>query len=256
MQLIIQENRMPVSYPERSEGRAAFRRVIEMLSQATPVTAALSHLYGYTHPSQFERDLERFQREVAATVNDHGERLTKIEAHLAPRATLSTLALDLAFYVLRTNTTGRGDPIVFGDLQGAFPDIEKMLLEEAVAELAHCGYATTNAAIGYPILNVRPTIGMFLAFDLAVTRRDTRADGVEIARLWLSEEVIRSIFQLSERLGWEPRRLNPALCALRPVFPDGRWSREIHPTLATTSVLITPDERFKLRQIVESGRVD
>ena len=40
-----------------------------MLAQGTPVTAALAHLYGYTHPTQFERDLEQFLREIATAVN-------------------------------------------------------------------------------------------------------------------------------------------------------------------------------------------
>lgn len=51
---------MPIQYPVRSEGRTAFRRLLEAASQATPITAALAHLYGYTHPSQFEHDLEEF----------------------------------------------------------------------------------------------------------------------------------------------------------------------------------------------------
>lgn len=247
---------MSLAYPERDERRAAFRRILEALSQATPVTAALAHLYGYTHPSQFEQDLERFQRELAVTVNDHDERLVKLEAILAPRATLGALALDVAFHVLRTNDTGRGSPIGLNALQEAFPGVEKTLLEEAVAELSHRGYIGSSAAIGHPLVKFRPTSALFLAFDLALTQRDTRADAVKIAQLWLDEDAMRSVFQLSARLGWEPRRLNPPLCALRPVFPEGRWSRESHPTLATTSVLVTPDERFKLRRIVESGRVD
>lgn len=247
---------MPIAYPERNEGRAAFRRVLEALSQATPVTAALAHLYGYTHPSQFEQDIEKFQRELATTVNDHGDRLVRLETLMAPRAVLNELALEVAFHTLRTNETGRGDPVVFDTLQAAFISVEKALLEEAVAELAHHGYVTTSSAMGHPIRAYRPTTNLFLAFDLAATGHDTRADATEIARIWLAEDEMRNVHRLKERLGWSVRRLNPALCALRPVFPEGRWSREVQPTLATTSVLIMPDERFKLRQIVTSGRVD
>lgn len=247
---------MPINYPERDEGCTAFRRILEALSQATSVTAALAHLYGYTHPTQFEQDLEQFQREIAVTVNDHEERLVRLEAVFATRATLSALALDEAFHILRVNGTGLGDPITFEALCEALPNVGKALLEEATAELGHQNYATTSAAMGHPVLSVRPTTSMFLAFDLAATGRDTRADALEIARLWLEEESARNIFRLSEQLGWEPRRLNPALNTLRAVFPDGRWSREIHPMLATTSILVTPDERFMLRRILESGRVD
>jgi hypothetical protein len=247
---------VPIAYPDRSEPRAAFRRVVEMLAQATPVTAALAHLYGYTHPTLFERDIEQFLRDIAETVNDQQERLTRLEAVLAPRAAIGALAVDVAFFILRTNSSGRSDPIAFEALCDAFPDAKRELLEEAGAELASLGYATTSAAMGHPIRLARPTNEMFLAFDLVATGRDTRSDALAIVRLWLENEVARNIFLLSEQLDWEPRRLNPALCALRHVFPDGRWSREIHPTLETTSVLITPDERFRLRRISESGRVD
>lgn len=247
---------MPIAYPERNERRAAFRRILEALSQATPVTAALAHLYGYTHPTQFEQDLERFQRELAETVNDNAERLVRLEALMAPRAVINELALDVAFYTLRTDDTGRGHPVIFGALEAAFPSAPKALLEEAVAELAHHGYVTTTATMGHPIRSYRPTRDLFLAFDLAATGNDTRADAVEIAQVWLEEEEMRNVHRLKDRLGWPVRRLNPALWALRPVFPEGRWSREVHPTLATTSVLILPDERFKLRQMVTSGRVD
>ena len=247
---------MPIAYPERNESRLAFRRVLEALAQATPVTAALAHLYGYTHPSLCEQDLERLQREIAETVNDHDERLIRLEARMAPRAVLNELALDIAFHTLRTNDTGREAPVIFDALEAAFPSTQKALLEEAIAELAHNGYVTTSAAMGHPIHLYRPTRDLFLAFDMATTGNNTRADAIEIAQIWLVEDETWNIHRLEERLGWPVRRLNPALWALKPVFPEGRWSREIHPTLATTAVLISPEERFKLRQMVTTGRVD
>lgn len=245
-----------ISYPEINERLAAARRVIECLAQATPVTAALAHLYGYTHPAQFEQDLERFHREVAATVNDHGERLERLERLLKPRTVLSELALEVAFHLLRGNATGRESPVDYAALQAAFAGSETKLLEEAAAELVLQRYATALGALGHPIVQVRPTRELFLAFDLAATGRDTRADALEVARTWLEVDETANVFRLSERLRWEPRRLNPALLALRPVFPNGRWSREIDATFETTSVLILPEERFKLRRIASAGRVD
>ena len=83
--------KMPIEYPVRHEGRAAFRRILESLAQFEPVAGALAHLYGYTHPSEFERDLERFHREIAESVNSHEERLTSLEGALAPRAAAGAL---------------------------------------------------------------------------------------------------------------------------------------------------------------------
>ena len=247
---------MAIEYPKRNEGRAAFRRIVEMLAQGTPVTAALAHLYGYTHPTQFERDLEQFLRDIATAVNAHAERVAALEAKLQPRSVVSSLALDVAFHILQANQSGRCDPLPFDALCGALAGAEKGTVEEAAAELSSQGYAKISSAIGNPIRAVSPTNSMFLAFDLAATGHDTRADALIVARLWLEDEATRSVYRLSKQLDWGPRRLNPALLVLRPVFADGRWSQEIHPSLAITAVLVTAEERFKLRRIVESGRVD
>lgn len=247
---------MAISYPERSEGRAAFRRLLEAASQATPVTAALAHLYGYTHPSQFEQDIEKFHRQVADSVNEHEDRIARVEAALAPRARINPLALDVAFYLLRANTTGRRDLVLFSDLQAVFRDMSKGLLEEAVAELKHLGYVETTSVLSQPIRTVQATNAMFLAFDLVATGNDTRADAVQIAGLWLENDRLANVYELEKELGWGPRRLNPALGALLPIFPQGRQSGALHPRLEVVSVLVTPDERFQLRQIVSTGHVD
>jgi hypothetical protein len=112
--------------------------------------------------------------------------------------------------------------------------------------------ATTNQ----PIVCVTPETALYLAFDRAATGRDTSADALEIAELWIKDDTLHIVPQLSDRLGWEPRRLNPALCALRYVFRESGWSQLLDPTFVTLRVLISPSVRFQLRQIVERGRID
>jgi hypothetical protein len=252
----VAEMLMPIDYPVRDERRAVFRRLFEAAAQSNTVTAALAHLYGYTHPSQFEKDIEQFQRNIAETVNEHEQRLARLETILAPSIVIGSLAVDVAFHILRANNSGRGDSVMFDALCEAFPQSRSDLLEDAAAELKQYGYATTTPGMGHGILMMRPTSAMFLAFDLAATGHDTRTDTLAIAQRWLEDDATHNVFKLSEQLGWEPRRLNPAVGTLRQVFPPGHWSQEIDLTLATTSVLVTPDERFKLRRILESGRVD
>lgn len=241
---------MAITYPVRSEGRTAFRRVIEAIAQEVPLTGALAHLYGYTHPTLFERDIESFQRQLATSANDHEERITLLEAILAPRAAMSPLALDVAFHILREDDSGCWYAVEFQELWATFPEAQEDELEEAVAELCHLGYAT------YEFVTVRPTVAMYLAFDLVATGRNTRSDAVEIARLWLEDEQFSNVALLEQHLGWELRRLNPALEALHHIFPYGRWSEELQPRFATIGVLITVDERFQLRRIVQSEQVD
>jgi len=255
---------MAIQYPDKSERRAAVRRLAEAAAQICPVTAAFAHLYGYTHPSQFERDLEQFLRDAADAINEHADdlqrhekRITSIEAFLAPKTTVGGLALDIAFHTLQTNTTGRGSPAVpFAGLKESFSGFDPGALEEALAELQFVGCVTLDAALGSMVVQYRPTAGMFLAFDLAATGLDTRADAIEVANAWLLDGGLTSTFSLSESLGWNPRRLNPAVLALDLALPMAVWSQERHPVWAHTQILMTPDVRFALRQIVNTGRVD
>lgn len=247
---------MSIQYPERDEGRTALRRMIEVAAQATTITAALAHLYGYTHPSQFEQDIERFLKGLASAVNDQEDRITRLEVSFSPRLVVSGLALEVAVHMLRINETAHTDLLTFDRLLQGFPGIDKVAIEDAVAELSVRQYVETSAAIGHPIRIISSGPSLFLAFDLAATGRNTRADALKIAKLWSENSEMRSVVKLSEHLGWEPRRLNPALKVLRHVFPDGRWSKSMHPTFTTTSVVVTPEERFKLRSMIENGRVD
>ena len=171
--------------------------------------------------------------------------------------TVSDLALDIAFHVLRTDIIGRpGNFLQFTALRDQFPAVKTRLLEEAVTELEHGGYLTIKATMSQPIACFTPETALYLVFDRAATGRDTSADAVEIAGLWLQDNTMHIIPHLRDRLGWEPRRLNPALCALRYVFPENGWSQLLDPSLVTLRVLIDPSERFQLRRIMESGRID
>jgi hypothetical protein len=185
------------------------------------------------------------------------ERVTRLEGFLAAHMTVTTLALDIAFHVLRTDNIGRsGNLFQFTALQDHFSSVETALLEEAVAELHHGGYLAIFATTNQPIACFTPETALYLAFDLAATGRDTSADAVEIAGLWLQDDTLHIIPQLRDRLGWVPRRLNPALCALRYVFPESGWSQLLDASLVTLRVLIGPAERFQLRRIVEMGRIN
>jgi hypothetical protein len=247
---------MAISYPVRSEGRAAFRRILEMAAQFNSFTGALAHLYGYTHPSEFEQALEAFHKSIAATVNDHDARLDQLETLLAPRARIGELALDVAFHLLRTDETGRGLLVDFTDVRSAFEGVSKEILEEAIAELERLGYVTTTSALSHPIRTIHPADDLYLAFDLAATGNDTRADAIQIAGLWLEHDELRSVRRLEEHLGWPLRRLNPAVGALLRIFPPGRRSGEVQPTYKVMSVLVTQDERFRLRRMTQTGSVD
>ncbi|HVJ33168.1 MAG TPA: hypothetical protein VND94_08630 [Terriglobia bacterium] len=248
-----EDQNLVVSVPQLKAGggKAAIRILLEMAAQLTPLTAAMSVLYGYTHPSQFQQDLEKFHFDVAAKLSEQEAKLKALSEFLTKKSTVGDVAVELAIWMLRENSSGRADPIGFDRVVASFVEIPRGDLEEAAAELKAHSYAS----ISPPMFRIRPTSELFLAFDKAATGHDTEGDAIRIASLWLDNEELRSVFRLSDLLGWPPRRLNPALSALRDVFPDGRWSKEIHPTLETTSVVITADERYRLRKIVKNQRL-
>lgn len=246
---------MALEYPERDE-RAAFRRILEAASQFSPITAALAHLYGYTNPSAFERDMEAFLREMSGAVNDHAERIARLETAFAPHAKISGLAANIALQILAQDKLGRGQDINVDEFLGDLNKGDRERADDAISELKHLGYLEAQSFIGRHNARVSPTLAMYLAFDKAATGYDTRADAIEIAQMLLADPSTSSIPQLAAKTGWSPRRINPAVTALHNVLPDAIWSREINPAYAETYLHVTADERHLLQRLVSSGRVD
>ena len=73
--------------------------------------------------------------------------------------TVSDLALDIAFHVLRTDIIGR--PGNFLRSQPCVPAVKTRLLEEAVTELEHGGYLTIKATMSQPIACFTPESALF-----------------------------------------------------------------------------------------------
>ena len=55
--------------PDRDKQAEARRAMAEALAQMVPVTAALSHLYKTTHPSQYDLDREVFYQTLCDEIN-------------------------------------------------------------------------------------------------------------------------------------------------------------------------------------------
>jgi hypothetical protein len=246
---------MTIEYPKQDE-HAALRRILEAAAQATPVTAAFAHLFGYAYPGAFEEAKEAYLRDLGSATNDHSERLTRLEQVFAPRAVISPLAALIALQMLTLNRSGRPDAISFDEIVELLPGKDRTQSEEAVSELKHRGYVETVPVLGSRHGRVRPTLAMFLAFDKSATGNDTRLDAIEIAKTWLLDPSTTSVDTLASKVGWEPRRLNPALMALRDYLPNATWSNEIHQVYAETYLALSSDEKFSLKELITSGRVD
>ncbi|MDQ1153059.1 hypothetical protein [Brevundimonas sp. SORGH_AS_0993] len=233
--------------PKENVDRALWRAVAEAATQFTPVTAALARLYQTTHPSQFQKDVERWHEVVSDTANDHEARLQTLEAAHQPKLKLSPDATALALWLAETSAYGLEDPIGFDAVSAAFPEAAKRDLEDAAAELASFGLVKTSAAFGHPVRLVRPLSNLFALFDPLVKGVSPQDDAAILAAKALELDS-GNVPGLMEALGWDARRLNPALMLLMSVIP-GPISQEISRDLATRFFAMTPDTRVALKRL-------
>ena len=233
--------------PKENVDRAIWRAVAEAATQFTPITAALSRLYQTTHPTQFQQDVARWHEVVSDTANDHEARLLALEATYQPKLKLSADATALALWLAETSDYGLEDPVGFDEVIAAFPDAAKRDLEDAAAELASFGLVKTSGALGHPIRLVRPLSPLFALFDPLVKGVSPQNDAATLAAKALELDS-GNVPGLMEALGWDTRRLNPALMLLTSVIP-GPISQEISRDLATRYFAMTPDTRVALKRL-------
>ena len=239
-----------ISTPVQDVDRAVWRAVLESGAQFFPVTAALARIYQTTHPSKFEHELVQWRSTISASANDHEARLQQLEATYRPHLALGVDARALALWLAAQSTTGRENSVDFETLEAAFPALNKRALQDAAAELKLFGLATLDAALGVPVLSVSPTYDLFALIDPVVTGTSPQDDAVQIARQALELDGGR-IPEIAQRLGWAPRRINPALALLLPLVSIR--SNEISPDYITRWFAVGADDRVKFRRLIEGA---
>ncbi|MCC4293512.1 hypothetical protein [Brevundimonas aurantiaca] len=236
-----------IETPKENVDRSLWRAVAEAATQFNPVTAALARIYQTTHPSQFQRDVELWHEEVTEASNDHEGRLEALEARHQPKFQMSADATDLALWLVKTSRYGLEDPVGFDSLLEAFPDKDKRDLEDAAAELNAFELVAISAAFGHPVRIVRPLYTLFALFDPLVTGHSPQTDAATLAAKALEKDS-GSVRDLVADLGWDVRRVNPALMLVRSVLP-GAVSQEIAQDLATKFFAMTPNNRVALKRL-------
>ncbi len=233
--------------PVQDVDRAIWRAVLEAGAQFFPVTAALTRIYQTTHPRQFEQELERWRLTVSASINDQDARLQRLEDTYHPRLALSEESKALALWLASRSITGRQESVEFDVVVAAFPQSSQRTLQDAAAELKHFGLATIAAVIGNPVYSVAPTYDLFALMDPVATNTSPQNDAVEIARQALELDGGR-VPEIARRLGWSPRRMNPALALLLPLMTIK--SDEISSDYVTRWFAVGADERVKFRRLI------
>lgn len=236
--------------PVQDLNRAIWRAALEGAAGFHPVTAALARLYQVTHPSKFEQDVAQWWMTVSTSVNDHEIRLQALETTYQPRLALGEDAQALALWLAGHSTRGDEHSVEFDVIQAAFPALGARALQDAAAELRMFGLATLQAVIGNPVRSVAPTFSLFALMDPIVTQTSPQDDAVEIARQALELDGGR-IPEIAARLGWSPRRVNPALALLLPLVTT--VSNEVSQDYITRWFTVGADERVKFRSLVANA---
>jgi len=237
--------------PVENKRGGSLRRVAECLAQATPLTAGLAHLYAFTHPGDFERQLQTWREEISSETNDLSERLRMIEDILAPRMIISELALDIALLLSETSAKGLDwDAVEFDTILKQFPDAEPRKLQRSCAELEHHNLTQNSAAMGHPVLNLAPRYQLFWMLDPVTQNTAPSDDAKSIVELLLENSRFGSIPTLEEHLGWTKRRLNPALALALQFVDPRRISKSMQPDYVTRSVSLLPEDEMRLERFL------
>ena len=240
--------------PKENIDRALLRAFLEAGTQFFPVAAALSRLYQTTHPTQFQQDLEKWRSDVSDAANRLEMRLDALEEAHHPKLSLSDDADALARYLVGQSENGLESFVESGVLTDALPGWNSRRLQDAAAELKLAGLATTSATFGDPVRLVTPTSMLFVLFDPVVMGTAPLRDAVDLARLILEQDPSQvSSAEFAQRLGWAPRRFNPALSLLLTLVPDGQVRKVVQPTWVTAGFIVSAETRVKLRRLVSSA---
>lgn len=244
-----------IESPKSSKIRSGMRVVTEALAQATPVTAALAHLYSFTHPSEMERAVAAWRDQVSDSLNAHEAILRKLEEEISPRLRVSESALSLMLWLVDISESGMNTPSSFDAVRLDFPETDKTILEEACYELEHFEFASISSALGHPVMLIRPTYELFWEFDPISIDTNPTVDATVIAQLMIDDNSMTSIPRLHKKLGWPRRRLNPAVARLMPFVSDKRTRKVIQNEYPTVGFVLAAEGRFKLKRFIEEMKV-
>jgi hypothetical protein len=130
---------------------------------------------------------------------------------------LSTSAAKIAVELLKRSEAGRhGDPeLEVEELLNA-TDLLEDDIAEGVEELESRGLVETLGALGYSLgyFAIVPTSRLFAEFDSETTEWNPSEDAVRLAADLVNKEGQMYVPKWAEEVGWQARRINPALTYL------------------------------------------
>jgi hypothetical protein len=240
---------MRLTTPIEDKRRAVFRALVESCVGAAPFVGTLTRLYQTTHPSQFARDMEQWQGDITASVNDFAERLARLEAQYDPQLTLSDLAIEVAIWLLGDPDRPPHDPVSLGEITAALPDQRAELVAEAVHELADTDLITITPVVGDGGDRVRAAWPLIWLFQPLANEVSPLKDAARLAEQALTDDYLNAQ-DIHDTLGWPPPRINAALELIATFAPEGHVSRPAHPVFTLYGIHIDAGTRGRLRRFI------
>lgn len=236
---------MSLAPPNENKGRAVLRALVESSASLLPVAGALARLYQTTHPSQFAHDVERWQGDITATVNDLAERLVALEAQYAPQMALSELALEVACWLVGDEARPAHWPVDLAAIIEGLPRRPANLIAEAAHELADAELVTITPGGDF----VRASWMLIWLFQPLANGVSPVRDAADLGRQALTQDRLNAQ-EVHEATGWPVQRVNAAFELVASFAPPGHVSRPAHPVFTAYGIYIDAGTRRRVRTFI------
>lgn len=240
---------MPLTTPIENKRHAVLRAVVEGLVGLTPVGGVLSRLYQTTHPARFAREVEQWQGDITATVNELAERLARLEAEYDPQLALSDLALEVAVWLLADPERAPHHAVSLGDILAGMSAANPDRVTEAVHELADAELLTITPVAGDGGDRVRASWVMIWLLQPLANGVSPLSDAGRLAEQALSEDQLDAQL-VHETRGWPVHRVNAAMELIATFAPPGRVIRPANPAFTLSGIHIDSGTRGRLRRFI------
>lgn len=227
--------------------RAAVRGV---LSTIPVIGSPLSEIANLAMPDPTARDRARWEIEITTHLN----RLAAASGR--PQISRDSLSWQLALFANERDLDANGDVAIDESAVCVrFPDISASCLDDALSDLSNADWISC-----WPDANSRTGVGGFhtkallFAYTDPVIRRTSPVDDAKLAACFVmtqeSEEAV-SAEMIEENMGWDARRLYPALAFLaEQVLPEGSVETYYNPRYPFIWLYLNGNSRRSLRQFI------
>lgn len=243
---------MPIAAPEKSPKRELGRKLFDSALSGVPfVGGPLAALYSVTHPAKGQVDQEKWAKDVADLLNS----LEKAVDLLTSSISLSEDAAALGKWLSENSMDGWSDLFDYDAIIANFPEASNLEILEAVGELELEGMISVSKALGKPFSHLRVLHKLYEVFDPIVFEGvSPREDAADIAERLLASERGISARDVATDLGWDIRRMNPALAIVGEFVAPGRRSQTMGQPYVFAHMFVDTSERAQLRRFIKNVR--